>query len=59
MMKQLRIPLLGGHHLGFDDTLNISRVLQHMLADGALMQITAWKNRNLQTEFLFKDRIGN
>ncbi|KAF3442465.1 hypothetical protein FNV43_RR16381 [Rhamnella rubrinervis] len=59
MMNQLRIPLLGSHHLGLDDTLNISRVLQHMVADGALLQITAWKNRSLQTEFLFKDRIGH
>lgn len=58
MMKQLGIPLLGSHHLGLDDTMNISRVLQHMLADGALLQITASKNHNLQTEFLFKDRIG-
>nr|DAD23517.1 TPA_asm: hypothetical protein HUJ06_024980 [Nelumbo nucifera] len=41
MMKELGIPLLGSHHLGIDDTKNIARVLQHMLADGAILQITA------------------
>lgn len=58
MMKQLRIPLLGNHHLGFDGAKNISRILQRMLADGALLQITASKNFDFQTEFLFEDRIG-
>ena len=58
MMKQLDIPLLGSHHLGIDDTKNIARVLQHMLADGALMQITARRNPESQkVEFLFENRI--
>ncbi|KAK8527439.1 hypothetical protein V6N12_054651 [Hibiscus sabdariffa] len=58
MMKQLEIPSLGCHHLGIDDSKNIARVLQHMLADGALMQITARRNPESQkVEFLFENRI--
>jgi 3'-5' exoribonuclease 1 len=59
MMKELQIPLVGSHHLGIDDTKNITRVLQHMLLDGALIQITARKNpRSPQdVNFLFKNRI--
>jgi len=59
MMKELRIPLVGSHHLGIDDTKNIARVLQHMLADGALVQITARRNSDSpeNVEFLFKNRI--
>lgn len=52
------MPVFGSHHLGIDDTKNIARVLQRMLADGALMQITAWRNPGSQeVEFLYKDRI--
>uniref|UniRef100_A0A5B7BFX1 Exonuclease domain-containing protein n=1 Tax=Davidia involucrata TaxID=16924 RepID=A0A5B7BFX1_DAVIN len=59
MMKELQIPLLGSHHLGIDDTKNIARVLQHMLTDGALLQITARRNPDSpeNVEFLFKNRI--
>lgn len=59
MMKELQIPLLGSHHLGIDDTKNIARVLQHMLAEGAVMQITARRNSasSENVEFLFKNRI--
>lgn len=59
MMKELHMPLLGSHHLGFDDSKNIARVLQHMLADGALMQITARRDHNSpeKVEFLFNNRI--
>nr|AKM76598.1 polynucleotidyl transferase ribonuclease H-like superfamily protein [Melianthus villosus] len=59
MMKELQIPLLGSHHLGVDDAKNITRVLQRMLADGALMQITARRECNStgKVEFLFKNRI--
>ncbi|KAL4619728.1 hypothetical protein ACB092_06G101300 [Castanea dentata] len=59
MMKELRIPVVGSHHLGIDDTKNIARVLQHMLADGALIQITARRNSDSpeNIEFLFKNRI--
>lgn len=59
MMKELQIPLLGSHHLGIDDTKNIARVLQRMLADGALLQITARRNADSpeNVEFLFKNRI--
>lgn len=59
MMRELQIPLLGSHHLGIDDTKNIARVVQHMLVDGALMQITARRNPNSpgDVNFLFKNRI--
>lgn len=60
MMKQLQIPLLGNHHLGIDDAKNIARVLQRMLADGALLQITARRNAGSphHVDFLFQNRIG-
>ncbi|XP_020575225.1 uncharacterized exonuclease domain-containing protein At3g15140 isoform X2 [Phalaenopsis equestris] len=59
MLKQLGIPLLGSHHLGIDDTKNITRVLQRLLADGALLQITARRSSSnpSNVEFLFKNRI--
>ncbi|KAK3028391.1 hypothetical protein RJ639_039601 [Escallonia herrerae] len=59
MMKELQIPLVGSHHLGIDDTKNITRVLQRMLADGAVLQITARRNANdlRSVEFLFNNRI--
>lgn len=58
MMKQLGIRQLGSHHLGLDDTKNIAKVLQHMLIEGAIMQITARRNPDSQNvEFMFKNRI--
>ncbi|OIT00261.1 PREDICTED: uncharacterized exonuclease domain-containing protein At3g15140 [Nicotiana attenuata] len=59
MMRELQMPLLGSHHLGIDDAKNIARVLQHMLTDGALLQITARRNPRSpeKVEFLFEDRI--
>lgn len=58
MMNNRKIPMLGSHHLGIDDAKNIARVLQHMLSDGALMQITARRHTNSpNVDFLFKDRI--
>ncbi|KAK7257188.1 hypothetical protein RIF29_30977 [Crotalaria pallida] len=59
MMRELQIPLLGSHHLGIDDTKNITRVLQHMLVDGALIQITARRNPKSpgDVNFLFNNRI--
>ncbi|KAK7342703.1 hypothetical protein VNO80_25659 [Phaseolus coccineus] len=60
MMKELQIPLKGNHHLGIDDTVNIARVLQRLLLDGALIQVTAKRNPNSpqKVNFLFKNRIG-
>ncbi|KAL2944419.1 hypothetical protein RDABS01_032766 [Bienertia sinuspersici] len=55
MLNELNIPLLGSHHLGIDDTKNISRVVQRMLADGALLQITARRSAG-HVEFLFTNR---
>lgn len=59
MMKELKIQLLGSHHLGIDDTKNIARVLQHMIADGAVIQITARRNPHTpeNVEFVFMNRI--
>lgn len=59
MMRELNIPLQGSHHLGIDDAKNITRVLQHMLSDGASLQITARRNPNApeNVKFFFQDRI--
>lgn len=58
MMKNRQMPIFGSHHLGIDDTKNIARVLQRMLADGARVQITAWTNPDSQNvQYLFEDRI--
>lgn len=59
MMRQLQIPLLGSHHLGIDDTKNIARVLQHMLIDGAVLQITARRipGSPEKVKFFFENRI--
>jgi len=59
MLKELQIPLMGKHHLGLDDSMNIARVLQRMLLDGALIQVTAKRNPNSpqKVNFLFKNRI--
>ncbi|OEL23280.1 putative exonuclease domain-containing protein [Dichanthelium oligosanthes] len=58
MMRELQLPIVGSHHLGIDDSKNIARVVQHMLADGAMMQITAKRQSATgDVKFLFKDRI--
>lgn len=58
MMRELNIPLLGSHHLGIDDSKNIARVLQHMLNDGAYLQVTARRNPDSPevVKFLFENR---
>uniref|UniRef100_A0ACD5WZ36 Uncharacterized protein n=1 Tax=Avena sativa TaxID=4498 RepID=A0ACD5WZ36_AVESA len=58
MMRELEIPIVGSHHLGIDDTKNITRVVQRMLADGAVIQITARRHPDTsEVKFLFKNRI--
>ncbi|KAI3497141.1 hypothetical protein L1887_39535 [Cichorium endivia] len=59
MMNELKISLLGSHHLGIDDTKNIARVLQRMLTDGAVLKITARRNPQVHenVEFFFENRI--
>ncbi|PKI37669.1 hypothetical protein CRG98_041962 [Punica granatum] len=59
MMSQLGIPVFGSHHLGIDDTKNITRVLQQMLIDGAHMRITARRKPEFPggVQFFFEDRI--
>lgn len=58
-MEQLKIPMLGSHHLGFDDTKNITKVLLRMLADGAVISITArrYPDSPANVHFLCKNRI--
>ncbi|GAB2284474.1 hypothetical protein Dimus_018926 [Dionaea muscipula] len=59
MLKELHIPIRGSHHLGIDDAKNIAKVLQRILADGAVLQITARRDSKVpeNVEFLYKDRI--
>ncbi|KAG8075731.1 hypothetical protein GUJ93_ZPchr0006g45176 [Zizania palustris] len=58
MMRELQMPIVGSHHLGIDDAKNIARIVQHMLADGAVMQITARRHPTTsEVKFLFKNRI--
>uniref|UniRef100_A0A0E0E1N6 Exonuclease domain-containing protein n=1 Tax=Oryza meridionalis TaxID=40149 RepID=A0A0E0E1N6_9ORYZ len=58
MMRELQMPIVGSHHLGIDDAKNIARVVQRMLADGAVMQITAKRQSATgDVKFLFKNRI--
>lgn len=59
MLKGLSMPIIGTHHVGLDDAQNIARVLQRMLVDGALMQITACRITigPSGVKFLFKNRI--
>lgn len=59
MMRELRIQPLGSHHLGIDDSKNIARVLQHLLKDGAILQITAKRTNSPPNavRFLFQNRI--
>lgn len=57
MMTPLNMQLVGTHHLGIDDTRNIARVLQRLLIDGALVQITARKKKDGSIEYVFQNRI--
>lgn len=59
MMRELQMPIFGSHHLGIDDAKNIARVLQQMLSDGAVMQITARRSspHSHDVKFTFKNRI--
>lgn len=59
MIKGLNMPLLGTHHVGLDDALNIARILQRMLAHGALIQLTAKRKAGdpKAVKFTFKFRI--
>ncbi|CAM6127945.1 unnamed protein product [Calypogeia fissa] len=59
MIKGLKMPLLGTHHVGLDDALNIARILQRMLAHGARIQLTAKRKAGdpKAVKFTFKFRI--
>ncbi|KAJ3692268.1 hypothetical protein LUZ60_012618 [Juncus effusus] len=56
MMRELNMPTFGSHHLGIDDSKNIARVVQRMISDGALMQITA-SSAGGGVRYRFKNRI--
>ncbi|KAK4487781.1 hypothetical protein RD792_005531 [Penstemon davidsonii] len=59
MMRGLQMKPLGSHHLGIDDSKNIARVLQYMLSDGALVQVTARRVPGSpdKVKFLLENRI--
>lgn len=57
MMGQLQMPLVGNHHLGIDDATNITRIVQRLIVDGSVLQITARRNSDGKVEFLFDNRI--
>lgn len=57
MLNQRGIQALGSHHLGIDDSKNIARVLQRLLSDGAILQITARRTSPNNVKFLFQNRI--
>lgn len=57
MLRQLKMQVLGTHHVGIDDTRNIARVLQRLIIDGAVLQLTGWKERDGKVEYLFNNRI--
>lgn len=59
MMRELRIPPLGSHHLGIDDSKNIAKVLRRLLTDGALLRITAKRATASPhaVKFFFQNRI--
>ncbi|KAL3849213.1 hypothetical protein ACJIZ3_011095 [Penstemon smallii] len=59
MMRGLQMKPFGSHHLGIDDSKNIARVLQYMLTDGALVQVTARRVPGSpdKVKFLLENRI--
>eukprot|EP01119_Soliformovum_irregulare_P017798 TRINITY_DN5342_c0_g1_i1.p1 TRINITY_DN5342_c0_g1~~TRINITY_DN5342_c0_g1_i1.p1 ORF type:complete len:308 (-),score=38.03 TRINITY_DN5342_c0_g1_i1:84-1007(-) len=38
MMDHLKLPMMGRHHSGIDDCRNITRIVQRMLQDGAVLR---------------------
>ncbi|CAI5482076.1 unnamed protein product [Closterium sp. Yama58-4] len=59
MMKGLQMAPLGTHHVGLDDALNITRVLQRMLSHGALIRASARRvgPGPADVEYAFKRRV--
>jgi inhibitor of KinA sporulation pathway (predicted exonuclease) len=59
MLKGLKIPMSGTHHVGLDDAQNIARVLQRILIDGAVVKITGRRSRENPSvvKFTFRSRI--
>jgi len=44
MLKHLQLPLIGRHHSGIDDCINIARVVVKMLQDGVILKET-WTSK--------------
>eukprot|EP01083_Nonionella_stella_P042674 115200_1 len=48
LMRVLRMQIMGTHHLGMDDTYNISRIVMQFAKDGAVFDHTAYKDVETQ-----------
>lgn len=59
MLNGLNIPLTGTHHVGLDDAHNIARVLQRMLAHGAIIKISAKRKASdpMAVRWTFANRV--
>lgn len=62
MLRGLKMPLTGSHHLGLDDAHNIARVLQRILCDGAVCKVTARRKTGKGSDpkavtFTFANRV--
>jgi ERI1 exoribonuclease 3 len=57
MLTGLNIDLDGHHHLGIDDTKNITKILKRLIEEGAILDITAKRNADGTIKYLFENRI--
>jgi ERI1 exoribonuclease 3 len=59
MLKGLKIPQTGTHHVGLDDAHNITKVLQRMLAHGAIVDISAKRKASdpKSVKWMFRYRV--
>eukprot|EP01100_Stratorugosa_tubuloviscum_P001998 TRINITY_DN145_c0_g2_i1.p1 TRINITY_DN145_c0_g2~~TRINITY_DN145_c0_g2_i1.p1 ORF type:complete len:260 (-),score=113.91 TRINITY_DN145_c0_g2_i1:169-948(-) len=46
MLNQLKLPLVGRHHSGIDDSRNITAIVIHLLSNGVCFDITTTANPN-------------
>lgn len=42
MLQRCRLPLLGRHHSGIDDSRNIAQLLKHLIQNGCVVRATTW-----------------
>lgn len=59
MLKGLKIPQAGTHHVGLDDAHNITKVLQRMLSHGAIVDISAKRKASdpKSVKWMFRYRV--